>query len=262
MVKKKKLTWLGIAIVLLLAALSFGGYYAWKYYFLPDVAHQHGNSRFIPAMPDRKNYESLEKRADAAYAFAESRHMNTHYALFVDYGVASGTPRLYVWDFRRQCIISRTYVMHGPGMGSTAEKPVFSNKPGSNCSALGRFIVTKLHGNRQKKGFRLKGIDIDNQSALARGLMIHSSLWVDMNCWMKHIPLNSKACKGCVTVSHKGMDYICQLVNSEEKPLLLWNYCSGIPDCLRDSKLQGLEERVPVTSARDKSTGKHKKMFA
>ena len=69
--------------------------------------------------------------------------------------------------------------MHGPGLGSTAEKPVFSNRPGSKCSALGRFVVTKKHGSKLKRSYRISGLDLDNQTALARGLMIHSSRWVD-----------------------------------------------------------------------------------
>ena len=226
MTKKTKFLWLSIVAVMLLAPLSFGGYYVWERYFLPYVADQYGESLFNPAMPDRKNYESLEKRADAAYAFAESYHMNTHYALFVDYGVASGTPRLYVWDFQKHCIVSRTYVMHGPGMGSTAEKPVFSNKPGSNCSALGRFMVTRRHGSKLKKSLRLMGMDIDNQSAFVRGLMIHSARWVDTHCRRTYIPLNASASQGCVTVSRRGMNYIWKLVNNEKRPLLLRNYCS------------------------------------
>ena len=38
------------------------------------------------------------------------------------------------------------------------------------CSALGRFLVTKEHGNTLKRSFRIKGMDMDNQSAYARGI--------------------------------------------------------------------------------------------
>jgi hypothetical protein len=117
--------------------------------------------------------------------------------------------------------------MHGSEGGSTAKHPRFSNRLGSNCSALGRFLVTKEHGNINKDGFRLKGMDKDNQTAYARGLLIHSSFWVDRYCWMKYIPLRGKSCLGCITVSSRGMEYLGKLINKEEKPLLLWNYCSS-----------------------------------
>ena len=158
--------------------------------------------------------------------FAHRHNMNEHYALFVDYSIPSGTPRLFVWDFRTRRIIASTYVMHGTGKGSTDRQPQFSNRLGSKCSSLGRFLVTKEHGNRNKRGFRLKGMDTDNQSASARGLMIHGARWVDRWCWKEYIPLNATACSGCVTVASRGMDQIIYMVNKEPKPLLLWNYCS------------------------------------
>ena len=214
MMKRKK-TWGCLLVVLLLvvAAAACGGYWAWKYYRLPEL-------------PDRREYKTIEERAEKALAFARRHNMNEHYALFVDYGIPSGTPRLFVWDFHQKKIVASTYVMHGPGGGSTAERPRFSNRPGSGCSSLGRFLVTKENGNRNKRGFRIKGVDVDNQTAYARGLMIHGARWVDRHCWKRYIPLNGKCCQGCVTVSSRGMNYLWSLVNNEKKPLLLWSFVS------------------------------------
>lgn len=200
-----------IMVIVPLLVTLFGLYWAWKYYGLP-------------AFPDNREYKTIEERAEKAQAFARRHNLNEHYALFVDYAIPSGTPRLFVWDFRQKKIIARTYVMHGPGGGSTAKRPRFSNQPGSNCSSLGRFAVTKEHGRRNKRGLRMKGLDTDNQTAYTRGLMIHASFWVDRNCWMRYIPLRGKSCKGCVTVSSRGMDYLWKLVNNEKKQLLLWNF--------------------------------------
>lgn len=228
MKKKMKVRIAMVFTFLILAVISCVGYWAWKYYLLPEVNDQRGKGGLIiPAMPDRTQYESLEKRAAVAFEFARKRNMSTHYALFVDYGVPSGTPRLYVWDFDKKCIVARTYVMHGPGKGSTAKHPVFSNDVGSNCSTLGRFLVTREHGRRNKTGYRLKGLDIDNRNAYRRALMIHRSTYLDGLVWKKYIPLNAKSCQGCVTVTSRGMDYIGKLVKSEKKPILLWNYCSS-----------------------------------
>lgn len=184
---------------------------AWNYFGLPEI-------------PDRREYKTIEERAGRALAFAKRHGMSDHYAFFVDYGIPSGTPRFFVWDFQRKRIIASTYVMHGSGGGSTDEQPRFSNSPGSECSSLGRFLVTKEHGSRLKRSFRLKGMDIDNQSAYTRGLMIHSARWVDKWCWKKYIPLNRTCCMGCVTVSSRGMEYLWPLVNKELKPILLWNF--------------------------------------
>ena len=212
--KKKRKKWGYALLILLMVVAGCGGYWAWKYYGLPE-------------WPDRSECKTIEERAEKALRFARRHNMNEHYALFVDYSIPSGTPRLFVWDFQQKKIIASTYVMHGSGGGSTAERPRFSNRPGSNCSALGRFLVTKEHGNVNKDGFRIKGMDSDNQTAYERALMIHSSFWVDRYCWMKYIPLRGKSCLGCITVSSRGMEYLGKLINKEEKPLLLWNYCSS-----------------------------------
>lgn len=211
MARKKKY---GCLLVVLLLAVVVGTpvlWWAWKYYQLPEL-------------PDHRNYKTIEERADRALAFARRHNMNEHYVLFVNYTIPSGKPRLFVWDFENKRIVATTYVMHGPGGGSTDKKPRFSNRPGSNCSSLGRFLVTKDRGTKLKRSFRLKGMDFDNQTAYSRGLMIHSSMWVDSHCWMDYIPLHSPSCKGCVTVSSRGMSYLWELINNEKKPLLLWNF--------------------------------------
>ena len=209
--RQKKYGCLQVVLLLAVVVGTPALWWAWKYYQLPEL-------------PDRRNYKTIEQRADRALAFAHRHNMNEHYVQFVDYTIPSGKPRLFVWDFQKQRIVASTYVMHGPGGGSTDKKPRFSNRPGSNCSSLGRFLVTKDRGTKLKRSFRLKGMDFDNQTAYARGLMIHSSKWVDSHCWMNYIPLHSPSCQGCVTVSSRGMSYLWELINKEKKPLLLWSF--------------------------------------
>lgn len=211
---KRKKIWgyaLKALMTILVLVIICGLYWGWKYYGLPE-------------WPDNRKCRTIEQRAENALRFARRHNMNDHYALFVDYSIPSGTPRLFVWDFQRKKIVATTYVMHGPGKGSTDKRPVFSNEPGSECSSLGRFLVTKEHGNSLKRSFRIKGLDPDNQTAYARGLMIHGSTYLDGHCWMRYIPLHRVSCQGCVTVSSRGMDYLWRLVNNEKKPLLLWSY--------------------------------------
>lgn len=202
---------------ILLPLLAVGGFvvnWAWKYYQLP-------------LFPDNSRYESIVERAEAAKTVAHRIGLSEKYCFLVDYSIPSGTPRMFVWSFDEGRVIASTYVMHGSGMGSTDETPVFSNRPGSNCSALGRFAVTHEHGNRNKTGYYIRGLDSDNQTARSRALMIHRAKWVDINCWRKYIPINSKCCQGCLTTSSRGMEYIGRLMEQEPKQILLWNYCSS-----------------------------------
>ena len=170
------------------------------------------------------HYTEMECRAEKALRYAERKRLNENYCLFLDYGIRSGKPRLFVWSFSENRIIYSAYAMHGPGKGSTDEKPIFSNVPGSKCSSVGRFEVTRIRGKRNKTGLRLKGLEHSNSSAYGRGFMIHGSKWVDVNKWRRYIPLNEKSCQGCVTVSSRDMNYINRLVKNEDDNLLLWSY--------------------------------------
>lgn len=199
-------------MTMLLVAGAFVVYLSFHGFFSPGRIW--GNTR----------YPGMALRAEKAWRYAERKGMNRHYCLFLDYGIPSGKPRLFVWSFEEGRIIYSGHAMHGPGKGSTDESPVFSNAYGSHCSSVGRFEVTRNRGTRNKSGFRLKGLDLSNNSAYSRGIMIHSSRWVDNNRWRKFIPLNEKSCQGCVTVSTRDMAYINRLVGKEEGNLLLWAY--------------------------------------
>ena len=82
---KRKWKWgclLTFLIVVLIIAF-FGLYWAWKYYGLPEWL-------------DNKECKTIEERAERALFFAHRHNMNDHYAVFVDYSIPSGTPRLFV----------------------------------------------------------------------------------------------------------------------------------------------------------------------
>ncbi len=72
-----------IALLVIVATTAPLMRWAWKYNRLPEL-------------PDRRNYKTIEERANSALAFAKRHNMNEHYALFVDYAIPSGKPRLFV----------------------------------------------------------------------------------------------------------------------------------------------------------------------
>ena len=168
---------------------------------------------------------NLDELSVEAEKYAFKHGLSTNYCLFVNYGVPSGTPRFYVWDFARHEVIATARCMHGSGLTNTAAQPVFSNRVNSNCSSLGRFEVLRdEHGSRLQRSFRLRGLDKENSNAYGRGLLIHSSRWVDQHKHKKYIPLHTPSCQGCVTISTRGMRYVERLVKNEPKNMLLWTF--------------------------------------
>ena len=126
--KRNKKWWIVAAVLLLIAAVAFFALrWAWKYYGLPE-------------RPDRTEYKTIEERAEKALAFAQRHNMSEHYALFVDYGIPSGTPRLFLWDFRRKAIVASTYVMRKILVSAIA--------PAANAHLWGAFSSRKSVGTR------------------------------------------------------------------------------------------------------------------
>lgn len=203
----------------LVIVTSMGLWWGYKYYVCGVPSSTYDGNDYLTY---------LSECSKEAAKYAKVRGLNEDYCVLVDYGIPSGTPRVYVWSFKENKVISHTYTMHGPGMGSTAEKPVFSNVSGSKCSTLGHFAITKDHGKRQKRGFKLKGLDVANRNAYDRGIMLHRGKWVDTHCWMKYIPLNSMCCQGCVTISSRGFNYLEKLINNQKKQILLWAFDSTL----------------------------------
>ena len=173
---------------------------------------------------EQQYWSTISAIANDSKNYVQKHNLSDQYCLLVDYGLPSGTPRVYVWSFKENKIMFKAYTMHGSGGGSTDEEPVFSNKLGSKCSALGNFAITRQHGTINPAGYRLKALDEENANAWDRALMIHDSYWVDNYCDEKYIPLSEVICQGCVTVNVKAMEKIGRLVESESRMILLRSF--------------------------------------
>ncbi len=171
---------------------------------------------------------NIAELSDEAEQYAFKHGLSTNYCFFVNYALPSGTPRFFVWDFAEHKVVGTALCMHGSGLANTASTPYFSNKANSNCSSLGRFeVLRNEHGSRLRRSFRLQGMDKENSNAYARGLLIHSSSWVDLHKHKKYIPLHTPSCQGCVTISTTGMRYVERIVKNENKNILLWSFCQN-----------------------------------
>ena len=65
---RKKWGCITAMLLLFVVAAVFCLHWAWKYYGLPEL-------------PDRREYKTIEERAEKALAFARRHNMNEHYAL-------------------------------------------------------------------------------------------------------------------------------------------------------------------------------------
>ena len=149
------------------------------------------------------------------------------YMMLVDFSIPSNKDRFFVWDTEKDGIVYATWCAHGCGGNSTAERPEFSNKPGSNCSSLGMYIVERGTGVSPKWRYTyhaVDGLDNTNSNARSRQIVIHywSSVTSD---WQNKISEPMRCdyrSAGCFTLPEPSFWEIDKLIQLEPKRILLY----------------------------------------
>lgn len=158
---------------------------------------------------------------------ARQHNADTRYLILVDYSIPSNDYRLFIWDTEQDKIVEKSWCAHGFGGESTAENPVFSNTPGSNCSSLGWYLVDRGVGVSAHYGYKyhaVDGLDASNSNARRRQILIHpwSSVTHDYEARISQ-PMNLDGrCAGCFTTTDKGYKTIDRYAKSSQKRILLY----------------------------------------
>ncbi|HET6805540.1 MAG TPA: murein L,D-transpeptidase catalytic domain family protein [Frateuria sp.] len=107
------------------------------------------------------------------------RSMPTNTLSVIDYSLPSTTPRLWVFELRRQPrLLFHEWVAHGRNSGDNLATR-FSNTPGSLMSSLGTFVTDGTYTGHNGYSLRLKGIDGRfNDRAEERAIVIHGARYV------------------------------------------------------------------------------------
>lgn len=213
---KKSLLWSFFAVVIGIVLLG-GGYLA-----LVNIPYHSKNPHMSYYAGIHENPSHRDKVALRDYC--KRNGLNTNLCILVNYGIRSGAPRFFVYDFNKQRIIYRCRCAHGLGGGSTARKPVFSNSNGSKCSSLGKFVISGIGSAHFRNCFRVNGLDDTNSRAAQRGILIHAASIVTNFKVLPWIHLN-KSCEGCFTITKDGLMKLHNIYNKESnKRILVYAY--------------------------------------
>ncbi len=167
----------------------------------------------------------LSLKADSAFAYCKQNKMDTTFCLLVDMKIHSGKYRLFVWDFAKKEVVRTSLCCHGIGGGSTNASPVFSNKPGSYCTSLGKYrIGTRAYSQYGiHVHYKLHGLEASNSNAFKRIVVLHSHTPVpDYETYPQHLPLGWSL--GCAVVSNTTMTYLDNQLKNNDRKILLWIY--------------------------------------
>lgn len=167
---------------------------------------------------------NLEDRAAQALLFCRANKLNSNYCILIDMNIHAGKNRLFVYNFKKKEVVIEGMCAHGSGGGSTAAKPVYSNKVGSFCTSLGKYKLGKRSYSRWgiNVHYKMHGLESTNSNAFERVVVLHS---YDPVPEMETYPLPLfGVSSGCPVVANGTMKKIDALLKTGESNMLLWIY--------------------------------------
>lgn len=170
------------------------------------------------------NNKINDSKINEALAFCKKSKMDTSICIFVDMSIHSGKNRIFVYDFNKKEISIEGLCAHGVGGGSTATKPVFSNKEGSYCTSLGKYkVIGRSYSNWGiNVHYKMYGLEKTNSNAFKRTVVLHSYSPVPNQEIYPQTLFGQSA--GCPVLSDATMRKIDTLLKTKKKPVLLWIY--------------------------------------
>lgn len=213
-----------LSLVLIAFLLVSTGMIAWFVYYGPD------NSNVAKKLEAQRYWHLKVNPLDLEQvrSFAKKFGYNEDYYIVCDFGKRSGLKRFYVYDLENGKRIMESYCMHGNGCGSTDAKPMFSNRPGSNASSIGLYVLCGIGSKNMKTSIRLEGLDSTNNNARSRGILIHSS-WKTFRFHgqTKYIPIGWES-QGCFVITPSILIRLMTLYkfHGRDKRILMWAHCN------------------------------------
>lgn len=176
----------------------------------------------LPLWPTEPSFKS--EKLSEALAFAKKNQLDTTICIMVDMSLPSGKNRLFVYDFKQKKTIISSLCAHGIGGGSTAIKPFFSNKVGSNCTSLGKYKVkNRAYSNWGINiHYKMYGLEETNNNAFKRIIVLHS--YTPVPNYEIHPQTLFGISAGCPVISDDKMLQIDKLLMKKKKAVLLWIY--------------------------------------
>lgn len=146
---------------------------------------------------------ALLSRALAALDQHSARIGRRDFVGLVDFSQRSGTPRFQIVDLGNGRIVASHLVAHGRGSdpANTGLAQTFSNRPGSNSSSRGSFVVGSAYHGKHGRSRRLHGLDPGNDLAYKRAIVIHGADYVSNRMALSSGRVGRSL--GCFTVAQR-----------------------------------------------------------
>ena len=186
----------------------------------------------IWAKPERRSFskknlnditlQRLKQKAISVIPYVTRNRFNSIVCFFIDMSIVSGKKRFFVYDLSGDSVLKEGLVAHGSCDAGFQADPIFSNKPNSGCSALGRYKIGGGYQGNFGLAYKLHGLDSSNSNSFNRNIVLHSYTCVPDEETASSVPLCNS--RGCPMVSPGFLDQLKPIINSSSKPIVLWIY--------------------------------------
>lgn len=126
----------------------------------------------------------------------------------VDFSLHSGQPRFHLVDIASGRVAQTWLVAHGRGSDPANSGFVqrFSNRPGSNASSEGSFLLDSTYYGKHGRSRRLRGLDPENSLAFQRAIVVHGAAYVSPGAALAHGRVGRSL--GCFAVAQGTIDEV------------------------------------------------------
>ncbi len=163
----------------------------------------------------------LELHTKKLKTYLQKNGFSSQYCFLVDMKIPSGKFRFFVIDVLKDSIVSKGLTTHGSGSIYNKDSLIFSNKPGSLSTSVGKYVVGNSYDGKFGLAFKLRGLEITNSKAYERFVVLHAHSCVPST---EVFPNNICESWGCPTVNPTYLQTLKKYIDKSEKPIMLWIY--------------------------------------
>jgi hypothetical protein len=165
-------------------------------------------------------FEKLKQKAASAAKFVHQKGFNENICFLIDMGLPSGQNRFFVYNLRSNLLQTKGLVAHGNCFENWLEGRRYSNVIGSGCTSLGKYKIGANYNGKYGYSYKLYGLDSSNNNALERTVVLHAHSCVPVT----EKPDEICQSNGCPMVSPQFLEQLKSIINTSNKPVLLWIY--------------------------------------
>ncbi|MGC4129392.1 MAG: murein L,D-transpeptidase catalytic domain family protein [Bergeyella sp.] len=168
-----------------------------------------------------KQFALPESKISEIKNFVKGSKYNQDIAFFINFKIASGKYRFFIYDLKNGKILEKGIVSHGSGsVVKNSTQLAFSNTENSYQSSLGKYEIANSYVGTFGKSYRLKGLDKTNSNAMKRAIVLHS-----LDC-VPDSESENPACLslGCPMLSPKFFTTTAKYIDSSKKTIVLYAF--------------------------------------